>query len=466
MKLAMRACQSYQIDEIELLNNLKQRIDSALKSAQVYVERSYIRNTKGWPRNFEDINSEYNCKTSVTGTACALIALMVCRRDQGEQSVVNGSKFIQDSIRDGAGWGDLANDKKSLTRATCLAIDALVRATRPDIPDAVHAGLDWLTTIQNDDSGWGYAEDVGSDTPSTSYAVLTLSRALNGAYLSEDPEEMGKWRDVRDAGREWLLSKKEGDHWNRNKKGALPELDATELRLALTHTSHAVEALIECGNNPVDLADTREWILRNIPNPSSDDDSEIVREESGEYQWTHLIQERGLIALLLLNEEIDNAKVIQSAESILNRQHPDIGYWLVKGQAQNGPSWAISEAVRSLALLKARFDRDLDQYSTTALYQSVQLLHERVTKLERPSALDKTFDGVTRAAKFLALHWRILLFISSLGVAIAGVILAIQQSQAAMTLAAIIGILGLPTLVLSVTQGIRTKFSPQESKKK
>jgi prenyltransferase beta subunit len=119
----------------------------------------------------------------------AVIALQNAATDLPE-GTVEALVAVQN---DDGGWGFMAGEASD-TNTTGLCLQALALT---DAADAVHAGLAYLQTIQNEDDGWPYQSpsDFGTDSDTNSTALVVQALIANGQDLAE-------WGNPQ----EWLLS--------------------------------------------------------------------------------------------------------------------------------------------------------------------------------------------------------------------------------------------------------------------
>lgn len=333
---------------------------------------------------------------TVGGTACVAASLLTLGVPAHDDQIVAAADFLASQVEPDGGWTkpDLAG-KISLTLATCLTVNALVRIGRPEDHPLVAGGLQWLTTAQNDDGGWGnLPQDRCSDVTSSAYAVRTL--------VAADPHRVRSGDALR-----------RGARWVADQRGWT----------SIAHAAHAAEALLATGTDPHDLRDLRDQIhtavretgtapwLEQYPFPR-DYPGDLPRHSR--LSWTHLTAERALIGLLRLDVDPTDPTVRELVADV-RRRHTDGAFWESQTVPGAAPSWAILEATNALSLHLDRLTtvgqlgvfrdvcRDLSSRLADDHRRAAELaarcadLEERVVVLERK--LSKASVFATQAAK-------------------------------------------------------------------
>ena len=316
-------------------------INDLLVATERYVWSRVItaESNLGWGQFLQE-----DGKPTTTGSACvvASLARMGSRREPKQLSLAALS--IGQGARDDGGFSKPElEDHVSLTLPTCLASRAMAAVSAPELTAKVDASVKWLREAQNSDGGWGYAPlDERSDTTSTAYALRVLSHQGDAV------------RTQVDDGRSWLWDARvEDGAWGIRGQSAP----------TLSHTSHAVEALLSTGTSSHALQPAVYWlaseVMRRDLSPWVEHynfPDHLARElpkwlRSTRLAWTHLPAERAMLALLGLGADPTSEPVEKLRDDVIAR-HQAEGYWLVANLPDAAPSWAILEAVDALTLLR------------------------------------------------------------------------------------------------------------------
>jgi len=345
--------------------DLGQCISTALSGALVFMRRTFKLERKtgdgiesgGWSQFLQ----EKIKAPTVTGTACIITSMMAAGESRHSEYVRMGKRLIIEHAREDGGWSKPSLKRYySLTLVTCLALRALLDADQPSSSVSIQDGVRWLLDAQNPDGGWGnLAQDQKSDVTSTAYALRVLTRTVAGHPDLETGIERGH---------KWLVDTQNADcSWGRapGDPGSLP------------YVSHAVEGLLACGVDAASLAPVRDWVLANIPEGAQFIDHYVVELPDGTTErliWTHLTDERSLIALLRLGADITSPVLERLVGRILAHQ-VDGRYWRVDTVPRAAPSWAMVESILALRLYLDRLEH---QGSVIALSRAVAELQETV----------------------------------------------------------------------------------------
>ncbi len=322
---------------------LQKLIPNSLSGALQYARARFkpINATSGRPLGGWSQFLEDNDDPSVTGTSCMISTMIFCGENLNSSIIAPAKHFIINKQRHDGGWSKPSLEAShSLVLMTCQALGALLDVDELPTSHSIQSAVTWLMEAQNVDGGWGYlACDGISDVTSTAYAMKTLARVMSFYQTA---------KEVIANGQTWLEKGKNPDaSWGRymGQSGTL------------AHTSHAVEALVAVGNHSSTLLSTREWIEKNYKDGDQFQDLYRVKTTHERLSWSHMSNERSLIALLKLGAAITAPEVIENAQAILGRQLNG-AYWTNELNTNPGASWAISEAVASLRLYLNRLENE------------------------------------------------------------------------------------------------------------
>lgn len=292
----------------------------------------------GWSQFLEEEDPP-----SVTGTSCVITALIFCGESNNSAFFVPAKNFIINKQCPDGGWSKPSLEAShSLVMTTCQALGALLDLNEFPSSSSIQSAVTWLIAAQNADGGWGYlARDKISDVTSTSYVMKTLARVMSF---------YAKAKDALAHGQKWLEKVKNPDaSWGRyaSQSGTL------------AHTSHAVEALLATGHPVTAFTATQDWILENYLNCPQFQDLYKIQTPRERLSWSHMSQERCLIALMKLGASVTRPEVITTVQAILDRQLNGT-YWTNTLNTVPGASWAISEAAASLRLYVDRLGKEAE----------------------------------------------------------------------------------------------------------
>jgi len=329
------------IEKMNYLLEFQRLIPNSLSGALQYMRIKFkpINTTAekslgGWCQFLEE-----NDSPSVTGTSCVIISMILCGESSNSDLIIPAKNFIISKQRSDGGWSKPSLEAgHSLVLVTCQALGALLDTDEFTTSGSIQSAVTWLIEAQNADGGWGYlARDGISDVTSTAYAMKTLARVMSF---------YPKAKNTIANGQKWLEEVKNQDaSWGRY----------AGQRGTLAHTSHAVEALLAIGNRVATLTSTREWIEKNYNNCAQFQDLYKVPTTHERLSWSHMSNERSLIALLKLDTAITAPEVIGNVQTILDKQLNGT-YWTNNLNTNPGASWAISEAATSLRLYLNRLE--------------------------------------------------------------------------------------------------------------
>lgn len=395
------------------LLELDQMISGRLSSVLAYLHARFKYTTKtnqmrsgGWSQFLQEADEP----PSVTGTACILTAMIQAGDPKPSELIILGKQYIVINMRDDGGWSKPSlNHLYSTTLITCLATRALIETGQALSSGPIEKGVNWLLIAQNRDGGWGnLARDNQSNVTCTSYALRLLTRVL-GVYPGVE--------SAVTQSQEWLITMRNPDgSWGMQKNESGTS----------AHTSHAVEALLDCGADKSILFSSRKWLLANIHNNAQFSEHYLVPLERGKrvterLTWTHLSEERALIALLKLNVSVSTPEVQAIILRILARQVNGT-YWRIDNVPGSAPSWAILEAVSSLRLyldnlrqegLMAEMSSTIAQLTTEINEQRVQItnLEERLSRLSWHYQIRRVTSFILRPIPLITLVTILLLLI-------------------------------------------------------
>lgn len=429
-----------------------QQVSASISGALVYMRMKFKHgsiagdkiDSGGWSQFLQ----EQTKPPTVTGTACIISSMVAAGESKNSEIITLGKRLIIDHVRDDGGWSKPSLDRYfSLTLITCLALRALLDANQPSSSAPIQRGTEWLLDAQNSDGGWGnLSRDNMSDITSTAYAMRVLTRTVNIHPSIEI---------AMNRGHKWIIDAQNPDHsWGRRpgETGTLP------------HTSHAVEALLACGVNPSSMLPVREWLTANIGNSSQFLEHYIVEVPDGTTErltWTHLSDERALIALLKLGAGITAPEVDKTVRRILARQ-VDGTYWSIDTVPFSAPSWAIVEAMLSLRLYLNCLERQgyiiVLSRTVSDLKRVVREQSERILGLESQIAESSIKARLARLARFLLQPVRMLIVFTFALVTIF-VFLGGQLNLPAFadTIAGVVGILGLSLTIYQIIEMLRNR---------
>lgn len=321
----------------------------------------------GWSQFLEE-----DASPSVTGTSCVISSMCLCEENRNSGTFISAKNFIISKQRLDGGWSKPSLEMShSLVLTTCQALAALLDASEFPASVPFQAAVHWLLEAQNSDGGWGFlANDKKSDVTSTAQAMKTLARVMSFYPKSKDATANGQ---------KWLEEVKNQDaSWGRcvGQSGTL------------AHTSHAVEALLALGIHASTLTSTRDWIEKNYHNCTQFQDLYKVPATPERLSWSHMSNERTLIALLKLGAPITASAIIEGIQSILDRQSNGT-YWANDLNTYPGASWAILEAVTTLNLYLRRLESEAPviilktelskwEHTITEYDKRISLLEERL----------------------------------------------------------------------------------------
>ena len=444
-------------DEVDNLLEFGQQIANSLSSALIYMRKKFKlvpssegEMTKGgWSQYIE----EQIKPPSITGTACILSSIIRCGENKKSEIVSFSKNFIIKGANEDGGWSKPSLQKYySLTLTTCQAIRALLDAEQPSTSSPIQKAIEWLLKAQNVDGGWGFlAKDKQSDVTATAYAMQALARVVS---VYQEAEEA----IVR--GQKWLIEIRNPDNsWGRRKVE----------HGTLSHTSHALEALLASGISHSVCLPTCNWLIANYQNNRQFLDHYIVIFPNGDTErltWTHISCERALIALLKLNVSLSSVEVVECVNKILERQVNGT-YWSVEVTPTPAASWAISEAVISLRLYIDRLEHQgyavALSSSISKLRKEIKELRERIIELESriPKASFKA--RIRKLLRFLKKPVPLLIIVT---IILIGVYLFLRGSSATPLYAEIIvgifGIIGLSLTTYQVVDLVRERRKRHE----
>ena len=364
----------------ERLLEFGQQVSASISGALVFMRQKFKPvstegnkvDSGGWSQFLQ----EEQKPPTATGTACIISAMVAAGESKNSEILTLGKRLLIEHVREDGGWSKPSLERYySLTLITCLALRALLDAGQPSLSEPVQGGVRWLLDAQNPDGGWGnLARDNISDTTSTAYALRVLTRVITSQPGVETAVKRGH---------KWFTDGQNPDgSWGRHpgEPGTLP------------HTAHATEALLLCGVDAVSMLPVREWLISNLSNSSQFQEHYLVKVPDGRTErlfWTHLTDERALIALLRLGADITSPQVYALARRILARQ-AEGNYWAIDTVPYTAPSWAIVEAVLSLRLYLDYIER---QGSLIALSKTMSDLKDVVkAQADRISELESQLD--------------------------------------------------------------------------
>jgi hypothetical protein len=150
----------------------------------------------------------------------------------------------------------------------------------------------------------------------------------------------------------------------------------------------------------------REWLVSNIHYSAQFLEHYIVEIPDGTTErltWTHLSNERALIALLKLGADVTAPEVTQLVQEILSHQ-VDCKYWGIDTVPYAAPSWAMIEAILSLRLYLDYLER---QGSIVALSRTISELKNLVKEQSsRISELESQATDTSLKTKILRFFGR------------------------------------------------------------
>jgi prenyltransferase beta subunit len=372
---------SSMVEEKSDIFDLGQEVSRSLLNVLVYIKGRFkelsqdtSENIGGWSQFLEEETSN----PTVTGTACALSAIILCGENKKSEMVSSARNFILQYARTDGGWTKPSlQPYLSMVLTTCQALGALLDADQPPTSNPVRKAINYLIDAQNTDGGWGFvSKDEVSDVTTTAYAMRSLVRVAMYYPVDESVER----------GKKWLFSvRNPDDSWGRKKNA----------KGTLAHSSHAAEALLLSGVDKNLLLGTKDWLLANYLDDGQFIDHFLVRlpgKEKERVTWSHMSCERNVIALLQLGVDISRKEIVESINKILECQMNNT-YGCIELASTPGASWAISEAVIALKMFQ-----NFLQYQgmSLALMQDISVLKDEIKGLRnRILELDERLENRT-----------------------------------------------------------------------
>lgn len=190
-------------------------------------------------------------------TALSVLALLeVDKTDHTDSEIPhfidNGMNWLRSTKNPDGGYREAINLNVWDTALSIIALTE-VDELSSDRSDLIHNAAQWLVDHQNEDGGWAFSgmkdSTLPSDADDTALGTLSLIRSK----LSTD-----KARSAIDNGVKWLLDNQGSDgSWNTYQPG---EGDVG----CVSITSHAIEALLEYGDNLEYINSGIEWLRDTI----------------------------------------------------------------------------------------------------------------------------------------------------------------------------------------------------------
>lgn len=237
--------------------NTSDEIDSNLDSSNTDLTKSGY-----WPFTVKGSRAS----TMATGHCVAALALAENIFDNDEQlrSRINQSKslginWLREHQNHNGGWGVEpeagSEGQESRTVSTVYALRGFIRSDyTSENSKIVRDGVNYLYNAVNEDGGWGYKQNVGSDPSNTARAVRTLIRS--GEY---NPNQT-----IITEGIKYITTSKPSDGlWETERESYMVD-DSTGHTVYHSNTPYDVlEAYLLAGYRGEEVDETIRWFLNN-----------------------------------------------------------------------------------------------------------------------------------------------------------------------------------------------------------